>query len=491
MRPRRIAKKMEIKIDEAIKMQEMGQKEPEKWIERCLGFRLYEHQAEIARSVFFNPRTVVRSCSGTGKSRIASAVAICFLYNHYPATVLTTSSGFKQLENVLWREIGLLHKMAKIPLDGQLLATELNLAPNWFAIGISTDHIERFTGYHNKHVLVIGDEAPGLEDAVYVAMENPMATGNAHMLLIGNPTRPTGGFRDAFNSEVYTKFHISCFDTPNFKEFGITMEDIRGNTWKEKITGELPAPMLITPEYVYGRYLDWGEESFHFQVFCLGNFPEGGVNNLFRLDWVEAAIGREVKDGGVKVSALDVARYGDDESVYGERVGDRVTKIEAWSHQDTTYTAGRTLRFVKGFYPTRVLVDAVGVGGGVADTLKHELADKIPNCSVVEFNSGEQAIDKEQFGNRRAEVYWDLARRFEEGRISLPASDPKVEKLKAQLCDIRYFYDKKGKLWIESKEQMRARGTKSPDAADMLMMLFASGTGKGYSQFRYRQSSIF
>jgi hypothetical protein len=406
--------------------------------------------------------------------------------------VLTTSSGFKQLENVLWREIGLLHKGAKVPLDGQLLATELNLAPNWFAIGISTDHIERFTGYHNKNILVIGDEAPGLEDVVYVAMENPMATGNAHQLLIGNPTRPTGGFRDAFESEIYTKFHISCFDTPNFREFGITIEDIRANTWKEKIGDRpLPAPMLITPEYVYGRYLDWGEQSYHFQVFCLGNFPEGGVNNLFKLSDIEAAIGRDIKTEGVKVSALDVARYGDDESIYGERVGDAVTKIEAWSHQDTTFTAGRTLRFVKDFQPARVLVDAVGVGGGVADTLKHELPERLPNCNVIEFNAGEQAIDKERFGNRRAEVYWDLAKRFEEGQISLPKDNTKVEKLKAQLCDIRYFYDKKGKLWIESKEQMRSRGSKSPDAADMLMMLFSTGTGKGFSQFKYRQTSVF
>jgi hypothetical protein len=92
---------------------------------------------------------------------------------------------------------------------------------------------------------------------------------------------------------------------------------------------------------------------------------------------------------------------------------------------------------------------------------------------IVEFNSGEPAKDKEKFGNRRAEVYWDLAERFKNGEISLPKGE-KTQKLKAQLCDIRYKYDKKGKLWIESKEEMRARGSKSPDAADMLMMLFSS-----------------
>ena len=465
--------------EEALKMREIGRSRPEIWIPQSLGFEPYAHQVAIARSVMKNARTVVRSCSGIGKSRIAAACTLEFLYNFYPSTVLTTSSGFKQLENVLWREIDALYKTANVPLNGQLLATELNLAPNWFAIGISTDHIERFTGYHNKHVLVIGDEAPGLDEAVYIAMENPMATGDAHMLLIGNPTRPTGGFRKAFDSEIYNKFHISCFDTPNFLKFGITMKDIKGDTWREKIGNQpLPAPMLITPEYVYGRYLEWGEQSYHFQVFCMGNFPETGVNNLFKLSEIEAAIGREsVKDVEDKVAALDVSRYGDDETYYGERVGAKVVRLESWSHQDTTYTAGRTLRNVKEFRPSRVVIDSVGVGGGVVDMLRSD-HDAISSY-VVPFNSGDKPNDREKFGNRRAEVYWDLAKRFEEGNISLPKGN-RTDRLKAQLCDIRYDYDKNGKLWIESKEEMRSRGSKSPDAADMLMMLFSSsGSGTG------------
>lgn len=464
---------MASEVEQALKMREIGRSRPEIWIPESLGFEPFSHQVAIAKSVLTSARTCVRSCSGIGKSRIAAAVILEFLYNFYPSTVLTTSSGFKQLENVLWREIDALYKGATVPLNGQLLATELNLAPNWFAIGISTDHIERFTGYHNKHVLVVGDEASGLDEAVYIAMENPMATGDTHMLLIGNPTRPTGGFRKAFDSEIFNKFHVSCFDTPNFIKFGITLKDIKENTWKEKIGDQpLPAPMLISPEYVYGRYLEWGEQSYHFQVFCMGNFPETGVNNLFKLSSLESAIGREtVKGVEDRVAALDVSRYGDDETIYGERIGDRVVRIETWSHQDTAFTAGRTLRFAKEFNPSKIVVDAVGVGGGVVDMLRSD-RDALSSY-VVAFNSGDKPKDKEMFGNRRAEVYWDLSKRFDDGNISLPKGT-KTEKLKAQLCDIRYDYDKNGKLWIESKEEMRARGSKSPDAADMLMMLFSS-----------------
>lgn len=464
-------------LEEALTIKKLGQEHPELWIPRCLNFDLFPHQAEIVKSVFTNRRTAVRSCTGIGKSRIAAGAVIGFLYNFYPSTVLTTSSGFKQLENVLWREIETLHKNALIPLNGHLMTTEINLASNWFAIGISTDHIERFTGFHNKFVLVVADEASGLDENVYAAIENPLATGDTHLLLIGNPTQPVGGFRRAFDSEFFTKFHISCFDTPNFTHFGITIDDIRKNTWAEKIGGKsLPAPMLIKPETVYYDFVENGEHSYHFQVFSLGQFPQAGVNSLFNLADIETAFTRGESDtptAGMKVVSLDVARYGDDETIYGERVGDRVVRVESWSHQDTVYTAGRTLRMAKEFRPSQVIVDSVGVGGGVVDMLQSEHTNL--NSYIVQFNSGERAKDKEQFGNRRAECYWDLSKRFQEGRIALPKGNQKAEKLKAQLCDIRYTYDKAGKLWIESKEEMRARGMKSPDAADMLMMLFSSG----------------
>jgi hypothetical protein len=379
---------------------------------------------------------------------------------------------FRQVESILWREIAVRHGGAKLPLDGNLTSTKLELAANWFALGMSTDDPVRFQGFHNANILVISDEASGLPEDIYTALENPMSTGNAHELLIGNPTQAVGGFRRAFDSESYEKFHISAFDTPNLKEFGITIEDIRSGDWKDKVEGkELPYPSLISPYWVAEQYREWGEGSYHFQVYIMGNFPPAGVNTLFRLQDVEAAMKRgedEIPAKGSRVAALDVSRYGDDETVYGERVGDRVLTLTGWSHMETTYTAGRTLRLVKVGNPDNIIIDAVGVGGGVADMLKEELGVKA-GLQLVEFNSGGTARDKETFGNRRAEVFWDLARRTQDGRLALPKDD----KLKAQLCDVRYRYDSHGKIWIESKEEMRSRGTKSPDRADTVMMLFA------------------
>jgi hypothetical protein len=309
-------------------------------------------------------------------------------------------------------------------------------------------------------------------------MENPLSSGNTHVLLIGNPTQPTGGFRKAFLSELYNHIHISCFDTPNFTEFGITMDDIRANTWEAKIDGKpLPYPPLINPKWVYGRFKEWGEGSYHFQVYCLGNFPSAGVNNLIRLEDVEAAMAREKTSSGTRLAALDVSRYGDDETVYGERCGDSILPFVTWSHQETTYTAGRTLRYIRNNHPSVCVVDAVGVGGGVADMLKQEPEKQ---TDIIEINVGVPAKDKETFGNRRAELYWMLKKRLEENRINLPQDDV----LKAQLCDIRYRYDSKGKIWIETKEEMRSRGSNSPDRADVVIMLLSSEATLGMANRR-------
>jgi phage terminase large subunit len=454
-----------------------SQESPEWWIKNVLGVTLWDLQTQIARSVARNTRTTVRSCSSSGKSFDAACIALWFLYNWYPSTVITTAPTFRQVEDILWREISNRYAGSKVPLGGNLTRTSLNIEEKWFAVGLSTDEPERFQGFHNENVLVIGDEASGLNEFVYSAFENPLSSGNSHLLLIGNPTQQTGSFRDSFTSESYKQFHISVFDTPNFTHFGITPDDIKTGVWKDKLAGKVMTyPSLVTPQWVADRFTEWGEGSYNYQVYVMGNFPEAGINNLFRLSEVEGAVNRKVEDKGNLIAALDVSRYGDDESCYLLRQGNKVLKIETWGHQDTNYTAGRTIRNLREDKPATIRVDEIGVGGGVADTLKGA------GFNVEMVNVGKPAIDTEKFINIRAEQYWLLSRRFADGTISTPDN----KKLGSQLTDIRYTYTRKGQLQMESKEEMKARGSKSPDIADALMMGFISdrsstGMIKAYS----------
>lgn len=469
-----VQQKAQISDREALRITQIGLTRPDLWASEVFGISLWEKQAQILRSVFKNYRTAVRSCSGGGKSFTAALAAECFLYNIKPSTVVTTAPTFRQVAEILWREIHSMHGRAKVYLDGNLTSTGLNIESNWFALGLSTDEPERFQGLHNENILVIADEASGLPVSVYNAIENPMATGNAHLLLIGNPTQQAGDFRDAFESRIYEHINISAFDTPNFTEFGITLDDIRSGEWEKKCGGvELPRPYLITPKWVAERWEEWGEGSYQWQVYVLGDFPETGADSVFKLTDIERSMKRTLLENlkpdfnkkridGDKTCALDVARYGEDETVFGTRIGKKILDMVVWGQMDTIYTEGRTIRHVNIEQPQNVIIDSVGVGGGVADALEKE-----EGFSVIQFNAGSKAVDKERFGNRRAELYFKLARMLEQDEIDLP-NDPKLKK---ELLDVRFYFNRKGQMFIESKEEARARGVNSPGRVDVCTML--------------------
>ena len=444
---------------------EQGKKFPDLWIEYYLNCDMWALPKLIARSTFENPRTIVISCSSTSKSHTAARIALAFLYLYSSSTVITTAPTFRQVESILWREIGGAWHSAKVNLGGDLKSVGIQLRSDWFAIGLSTDEPEKFQGLHNVNVLVIGDEASGLTPAVYTAIENPLSSGNAHLLLIGNPTQPVGNFKDAFNSPLYKTFHISCFDTPNFTQFGITMDDIRHNKWRDKIDDEaLPRPYLISPLWVWERYEEWGDNNILFQVYCLGQFPDAGVNTLIPVHTIDFAMNTvNLEAKGVLVASLDVSRYGDDETVYMLRRGNKVIKIVAWGHQDTMFSKARKARLLREDKPLVCRIDAVGVGAGVYDGLKDNGFN-----NIEEYNGAEAAFDNEIFGNIRAEDYFKVSNMLQGEELDLPIHTM----LRGQLADIRYRYNTKNQLMIESKEEARKRGVKSPDYADALVMLF-------------------
>ena len=91
---------------------------------------------------------------------------------------------------------------------------------------------------------------------------------------------------------------------------------------------------------------------------------------------------------------------------------------------------------------------------------------------VIPYNGGEAPIDKERFVNARAEDYWTLRERFEQGEVDI---DPDDDKLAAQLGSIRWGIDSRGRIKIESKDDMRKRGLPSPDRADAMAIASLAG----------------
>lgn len=420
-------------------------KDPAGFSDKILGVTLWSKQKEIAESVRDNSRTAIRSCSAAGKTAVAACVVLWFLCSFRPCTVLTTARSFRQVKEQLWREIRARYARSVIPLGGELTQIGINFEDDWFAIGFSTDEPDRITGFHNKHVLVVIDEAAGLGDDVYGAIDNPLAAGHTRLLLLGNPTNNLGKFHDAFADEGYKSFHISAFDTPSF-------------------TGEGNFPFLISPQYVEQKKREWGEDSPLYEVYILGNFPSGEGDRLIPFSFAEASINRDIKvsEDDIIAIGVDTARFGDDENALYVRKGNKIIDSHFWRKSDTEGCIGRIHTKIKEHDPKFVNVDE-GYNPGIVDGLK---LLGLP-VNAVTFQS--KANDSKTFANIRAEMWWNLAQLFKRGDISIP--DDKL--LLKQLTDIKLKDPNKlAQMLIESKEEMKRRGIHSPDRGDALALCF-------------------
>ena len=470
-------KKTQSKI-QAVKTHFIKQvQDPSFFTEKILNKKLWSIQAEILHSVQNNMRTAVRSCHGIGKTFTAAICILWFLYTHKKAIVLSTAPTWRQVEKLIWKEIRSAYREAVIPLGGNLMpkTPELHLIHDeWYAAGLSTNEPDRFQGFHEEHILVIVDEAAGVNLEIYEAIEGILTSSGARLLLIGNPTAIGTPFYDAFVKDIgYKTFHVSAFDTPNFTAYGITPEDIANGTWQEKAK-EISYPRLITPQWVADRYKAWGEQSAPYQVRVMGNFPQQGEDTLIPLLWIELAMERweEAQESEPVQLGVDVAAYGSDKTVIAVRKGNKLMELNVYSQKNTRETTGLVIQHAKENNTKRIAVDEIGVGRGVVDSLEEE------GYSDVGVNVAEKSTDAERYHNLRAELWWNLRELLnpEKEPIALLPDD----ELLSELASVKYKVDARGAIQIESKEDMKKRLGHSPDRADAVVLAFSNTQHEGY-----------
>jgi len=426
---------------------------------RLLGAQPWFRQTEIMEAVRDHNRVAVRSCNGSGKTYIAAHVVLWWLMCFPDALVITTAPTEHQVRDVLWREIRRAYRGHESLIEGKLLRTSLELGDKHYAQGLSTDLPERFQGFHEGHILFVVDEASGVREGIFEAIEGSMTSADAKMLLLGNPTSLAGTFYEAFHRrrELWHTIHISAFDTPNVK------------------AGEVLMPTLVTPKWVEEAKVNWGEDSPMYQVRVLGEFPSEAEDTLISLKLIEAAAEEDAielppEDAPAEMG-VDVARFGSDRTVICVRRGERVIEMEALGRQDLMETAGRVRAAMTRHGPKVVRVDGIGLGAGVVDRLREQ------GCSQVKgVNVAARANRPEHFANLRAELYDGLRERFQDGRIRIPA-DPD---LIGELAAVRYSFTSSGQVRLEGKDDMRSRGLRSPDKADALMLAFAAVRRQDY-----------
>ncbi len=186
-----------------------------------------------------------------------------------------------------------------------------------------------------------------------------------------------------------------------------------------------------------------------------------GDNKIIPRDWVDAAINREIPRVDKRIISVDVARYGGDEIVIDYGLGNSLVEQDISKRKGLMETVGRIINMSKKYNAHRVLVDDIGMGGGVTDRLR-EMKEK-----VTPIIANARSLD-DKFFNLKTEMWWYARQLFENGKVRI-IDDPVLIR---QISTVQYkVRDSNGTLVTEPKDDVKKRIGQSPDRADAFIML--------------------
>jgi ribosomal protein L37AE/L43A len=431
---------------------------------------IWDRQAEIMRAVATKAKVAVKASHSSSKTFTSALLTLWFLAAYEDAVVITTAPTHAQVEKLLWGEIHAALQRCTGYKFPKANLTELKMGPKRYAYGLSTvvtkqDEGVKFQGFHAQHVLVIIDEAPGVNAKIWEAIEGARAGGDVHILAIGNPTITSGPFYNAFTNSRsgWTTFTIDAFDNPNLR--GISLDQL-----KEMSDAELdynPYPYLANRRWVLEQFYEWGVDHPFWEARVRGQFPKQSEYSLLSLAWLEEQSRRDVTREGKgtgKVSAgLDVAGPGEAETSLTIRRGQQVLVHKQWPISDPRGEIVMELEPYRGELET-VNVDGVAIGWYIYQYL---LDLKFPAQAII---AQAPSSDSVKYADCKAEFYWSLRLQLSQGKFS-GLTD---EKTIGQLAGIRWKANSRGQIEIESKESAQKRGVKSPDRAESVMLAYAT-----------------
>lgn len=474
--------------------------DPVAWAKDIAGIHLWSKQREAAEAVVNNKNVAIKAGHGVGKS-LWIAVLICWWIDTRAPDVFVASTAPSQAQigAIVWREIRSIksritarHKdylkrdkaglstegLPDHELPGYITADNEWKLQGGTILGFGRRPPENkeesaVQGIHARYVLAVGDEAVGLSEEMIDALGNITSNENSRRVLIANPTNPSSYFGKLFKEDTgsWVFLTISVLDSPNFTD---EKDELPADAL-EKLTG---------PEYVEDKKREYGEDSPRYKSRVLGEFAYDLGDTLIKTEDVGIAADTEIipmSDEPVHLG-VDVARFGKDASVIYANQGGRLRYVSHYA-EDTrvTQVASWVHKHAVDMNAAEVRVDGHGIGGGVVDILVGLPERKY---TVISMNSNGTPPDRRQWHNNRA-YWWDEFRsHLRKGEIDMDKDDTEYEKLHDELTMVEYkFSASSGGLLIESKDDMKKRGVKSPDFADAAIYACAgseflySGTG--------------
>ena len=419
---------------------------PANFASNALGINLYDWQRKVLRDL--EPRdcrVALRAANGSGKTSTVISSILIWHALVYPRSVAVTTAGvYRQVESQLWPSLR--HHISKLGGAWEVTSGEIRyLHPNGNTsriIGYSATDAGRAEGWHaedhdNHPLLMVVDEAKTVADPLFEAISRCQPT---RLLIASSPGGTSGAFYRAFTKEanMWSKHAVTAFDCPH-----ITQNQI------DEVTQRYGEKHPLTRSMIYGEFVDIGLESLVINLTQLQNCHN--TPPRFR--------------PGVRIAGVDFAAGGD-QNVICISDGNKILPMIAWREKDTMAAVGRFIvEFKKaGLEANNIYADASGMGMVMCDALAES------GWVVNRVNFGATAYDNNAYTNRSAEMWYNMAKRIEDAEIILPED----EDLTAQLTCRRTITNSKGKLGVESKDSMRARGIASPDRADALALCLSS-----------------
>ena len=390
------------------------------------------------------------SGKGLGKTAAISWVIMKWLVIYEGCKILTTAPKQDLLRDNLWGEFarwirygeehgnGILTEYIGLQADKVFNTFDekgtVCLARVSSRTATVSDKEATLQGYHAEYMLLIADEAYGIDDAVFNPLEGTMTGKVNFMILAGNPSKNTGYVAECENKNAHK--------------------------WvTHRFSGE--DSTLVTKGYIANMREKYINNENGYRVNVLGMKPLDEDDSVFRFDKIVECMNLELDESSYKdepiVLGVDIG-MGGDLSAVSVRQGPKIHEVVTRKCMNTEENESFIAKYINTYCPTKVVIDKIGVGRGVYDNMSRDYGHIISAC--VSSNSSINPM----YLNKRAELTMMLADRVNMGAISLPDND----ELKNEMCAIKVVKDRP-QVTIRSKKDMRSSGISSPNICDSII----------------------